>query len=417
MLFKKSTLSTIGGTLEWFDFAIYAFFAPIFASLFFSHVGQSQLTSLIIAYGIFAIGFAARPIGGLIFGYIGDKYGRMVSLRITPLLSALTSISMALLPTYQQSGFTAIFLLILIRILQGIFIGGEFTGNIVYLCELSPNKKYFFGSIASCTGSIGILLASIVASVFYSTFSKTFMITYGWRIAFLLCVPLVLITFVTRLKLPESPEFKTKKTNPIKETFTSYKLKLISCLGLIYLHATSFYFVFMFTPAFLNKVRHFPEVAALVKNSIFLTFHIICIPIFGLLVNVIGGLRSTVLISLLFFLFSLPLFYFISFGSFTQITVSLLIFSIMTAFNAAIVPGLISKLIPSEIRYTVLALTFNIGFGIFGGIMPVFGLYLIHKTDCILAPSLYMMLASVITLITAIIVIKGNETRKIQAPQ
>lgn len=120
MSFKKSTVSAIGGTLEWFDFAIYAFFAPIFASLFFSHIAQSQLTSLIIAYGIFAIGFAARPIGGLIFGYIGDKYGRMVSLRITPLLSALTSVAMALLPTYQQAGGIAIFLLILIRILQGM---------------------------------------------------------------------------------------------------------------------------------------------------------------------------------------------------------------------------------------------------------------------------------------------------------
>ncbi|PIZ03676.1 MAG: hypothetical protein COY58_08180 [Gammaproteobacteria bacterium CG_4_10_14_0_8_um_filter_38_16] len=414
MSLKNNVFSAIGGSLEWFDFALYAFFAPIFASIFFSNVGRSHLTSLIISYGIFAIGFAARPIGGLIFGYFGDKYGRLFSLRITPVLSAITSIAMALLPTYQSIGNAAIFLLILTRILQGIFIGGEFTGNIVYLCE-SSNKKYFWGSIGSCTGSFGILLASITASIFYSCFSKQFMYGYGWRIAFLLSIPLVIITFIMRLKISESREFLSKKSseNPIKLTFKSYKRKLFTCIGLIYLHATSFYFVFMFIPVFLNKIRHLTESAALIKNTTFLILHILFIPILGLLVNIIGGMRGMLIIALSFCALSIPLFYYICYGTSDQIIFCFLTLSIMTAFNAAIIPGLFSILIPTEVRYTILALAFNLGFGIFGGITPALCLLLIHRTGSIISPAYYIAFASAVTLTTVFMVIKHDEIRKI----
>lgn len=415
MYLKNRVLSAIGGSFEWFDFALYGFFSPIFAEIFFSHKTSSKPVALIIAYGVFAIGFAARPIGGLLFGYLGDKYGRIFALRITPLLSALTSVCMALLPTYAYAGNLAIVFLLITRILQGIFIGGEFTGNIVYLCESSENKKYFWGSIGSLTGSFGIFLASITTSFFYWFFSKSFMITYGWRIAFLIAVPLTIITFLIRLKITESPKFHQgfKHQNPMIVSYTQHKKRTLLCLGLILLHAISFYFVFMFIPIFLTKIRHLPESAAFTKNTTFLIFHLMFVPIFGWGLDKINGLKSTITIACFFVFLSIPLFYLICVGTAHTILISLFCFSIMTAFNAAVIPGLLSSLIPTRVRFTVLAFTYNVSFGIFAATVPFVCLLLIHKTGSIISPAFYMTLAALITLVAGYTVLKYDEIRKI----
>lgn len=415
MLLKNKIFSGLGSSLEWFDFALYGFLAPIFSSLFFSPAIKSEWLRLSIAYGIFAIGFAARPIGALIFGYIGDKHGRLIALRITPILAALTSVVIAFLPTYKVAGNLAIFLLLITRIIQGIFLGGEFSGNIVYLCESSKTKKYFWGSIGSCTGSLGIILASLASSIFYSVFTHHFMYTYGWRIAFLISVPLGIIAFILRLKMTESPEFSKNNTaeNPLAITFKKHKVKLLKCLGLIYLHATSFYFVFMFLPVFLTKIRHLNESAALLKNTGFLIIHLCFIPLFGILVNFLGGMKSLLTISIVFVLTTMPLFYFIAYGTDEQLYFCLFVFSITTAFNAAIIPGLMAMLIPANVRYTILGLAFNIGFGFFGGVVPLLALLLIHHTGSTLSPAVYLTFASLITLITGFTIKVGekNEIR------
>lgn len=403
MLLKKSIFSGLGSSLEWFDFALYGFLGPIFAKIFFSHTSQAHWIPLLSTYAIFAIGFAARPIGALIFGYLGDKYGRLVPLRITPLLITFTTAIIAFLPTYKTIGNTAVVLLIIIRIIQGILLGGEFAGNIIYLCESSKKWRYFWGSIGSCTGSFGIILASIIASIFYSYFSYTFMYEYGWRIAFLLSVPLGIFAFIMRLNMSESPEFTNSNThkNPVIEIFKKYKLMLLTCLGVIYLHATSFYFTFMFIPVFLTKVRHLKESAALIHNTGFLILHLCLIPIFGLIVNGIGGVRSLRYISMAFFILAIPSFYLISHGDKNSIIIGFLLLSTMTAINAAIIPGLLAELIPEKVRYTILASVFNIGFGIFGGITPVVCLLLTNDVNIKISPSIYLMLVAGVTLFTS----------------
>lgn len=376
--------------------------------------------ALMITYAIFAAGFASRPIGALIFGYLGDKYGRLVPLKITPLLITFCTVVLAFLPTYGSIGNIATLLLLLTRILQGILLGGEFAGNIIYLCESSKKSKYFWGSIGSCTGSFGILLASMIASTSYNLFNHNFMYSYGWRLAFLLSVPLGITAFFMRWKMPESPEFSKVNNykNPIITSFTRYKKTLFYCLGLICLHATSFYFVFMFLPIFLTKIRHLHESAALINNASFLALHLFFIPIFGIVVEFVGGLRAMIIISLIFTLSTTPIFYFIANGTEPQILVSLTLFSILTAINAAIVPGLLSEIITVNVRYTILALIFNVGFGVFGGIMPFLGLLLIDKGGSIMLPGVYLTCASLVTFITACILLKPEniyEVRKIQS--
>jgi len=412
MLLKNRLFSSLGSSIEWFDFALYGFLGPIFAQVFFAHNSTSSWNNLIITYAVFAAGYLARPIGAFIFGYLGDRFGRLFALRLTPLFMTLTTLIMAFLPTYKAVGTLAIYLLLLTRIIQGIFLGGEFSGNIVYLCESSNKWKYFWGSIGSCTGSFGIIIASAVASIFYSSFSKPFMLAYGWRIAFLVSVPLGIICLIMRLNMSENPSFQhsTNKHNPIKTTFKHHKALLAKCLGLIYLHATSYYFIFMFLPIALTKIKHIPQGTSLVKNTAFLIIHLCAIPILGLVVNFIGGKKTLIFIAFIFLITITPLSYLLDSGDHTLLLLSILFLSLASAFNAAVIPGLLAEITPPNVRYTIIAITFNVGFGFFGGITPVLSLLIIKKTSAIITPSFYIAFAALITLISGIIIAK--RTRK-----
>ena len=417
MSLKNRIFSGVGSSFEWFDFTLYGFFAPIFSQVFFSNT-QDPWVSLVAAYGVFAIGFLARPIGAVIFGYLGDKYGRILPLKITPLLITFCTAFIAVLPSYTSAGIFSVIFLILIRITQGILLGGEYAGNMVYLCEYSPRWKYLWGSLASCTGSLGIIFASAVSALAYSLCDHEFMYQYGWRIAFLISLPIGVLIFLIRRKMPESPEFVfISNTNPIMEVVKKHKMTVCFGLGLIYLHATSFYFVFMFLPVFLNQVRHLPEGAALINNTWFLIIHLLLIPVFGWGVNFIGGIKSCIFIASLFLLFSFPLYHFLNYGNGSTVIFCLIALSIMTAVNAAVIPGLITELTPPSVRFTILALVFNIGFGIFGGLTPIIGLLLSKNGHAILSPGLYLTGAALVTLIVATILSfkagKGNEIRNI----
>lgn len=408
---KYKWLCGLTSSIEWFDFTLYGFFAPILSKEFFAN----PKNSLILTYLIFSLGFFARPIGGLIFGYIGDRYGRLAPLRATPLLITFLTAMIAFIPTYNSIGNASIILLVTIRFLQGIVLGGEFSGNVVYLYESSNNWKYFWGSISSCSGSFGIILASLTVSMLYFFLSKTFLYELGWRIAFLFSIPLGIASFLVRLKLHESQEYRQSALsgNPLLKAFLNYKSLLIMCIGIISLHAASFYFTFMFIPAFLEKIRNVPHSSALLHNSIFLILHLLFIPIFGIVVNFIGGIRSKIIIILSFSLLILPIFSLVAYGNENQIFYGILILSIMSSINAAIIPALLSKIIPCEIRYTILALSFNVGFAIFGGVTPALGLYLVKITGVKTSPAIYILITSLVTLLFLLLSIKTRKSYEV----
>lgn len=409
MSLKNIIFIGLGGSLEWLDFSLYGFFAPIFSKIFFSSL-QSHWITLLATYSIFAVGFLARPIGAILFGYLGDKYGRILPLKITPLFITFFTAIIAFFPTYETTGNLSIGLLILTRIMQGILLGGEYAGNIVYLYETSPRWKYVCGSLASCTGSLGIILASGISALSYSVFNDSFLQNYGWRIAFLFSLPLGILIYVLRRNLPESPEFVfIAQVNPLIKIAKNYKKNLIVGLGVIYLHATSFYFVFIFLPVFLSQIRHFSESAALINNTGFLMLHLLLVPVFAWIVNGIGGVKSCKIIASLFLFFSLPIYYFLNYGNNNIVIGCLVLLSILTAINAAVIPGLIAEMTPNSIRYTILALVFNIGFGVFGGLTPTIALLLAKRGHAILTPGWYLMLAAGITFVSISI---AGSTRK-----
>jgi MHS family proline/betaine transporter-like MFS transporter len=403
MKIRNKIASGLGSILEWYDFALYGFFAPLIVQLYFP--SELHGVGLLKTFLVFAVGFIARPFGALFFGYIGDKYGRVASLKLTPLLITLPTIIFSILPTYQQIGIYAPIILCILRIWQGICIGGEFSNNIIYLCETTkPKHLYFLGSIGSCTGSFGIFLASTVASFWYKIFLLPDLLSWGWRIAFAMALPIGVVTYLMRKKMLETPIFqemvkiKALSDNPILDSYKSQRKDYLIAFGLVFLPSVAFYYIFMFLPNYLSNILKFDASKVLGDNSLSLLARLFIIPILGLVADKIGGIKIARLSCILFLLLSFPLFYATTYyPNFT--TISVYIFALLTTLNAATTPGLLMELLKPKTRCTIFSFTFNFCFGVFGGIVPVFGFFLINRFNSNIAPIYYLIFASLVTLI------------------
>ncbi len=403
MHIAKKILSGLCSTLEWYDYALYGYFSPIIAELFFP--SKIYTNSLLYALGTFAIGFIARPLGALIFGRLGDKYGRVAILKATPILITTPTFLLAILPTYDQIGFVSPLLLIALRIIQGFCVGAEYATNITFLCEHeSKNRTYFMGSIGSCIASSGIFLASLIASLCTLLLSSSLLIEWGWRMAFLLSLPLGITSLFIRRTIIESSIYqnliknKNEINNPLSYIFLLKKRKLLLALGLSFLPAISFYYIFTFLPSFLSSILNLKAYSVYSTSAVSLFARLMIIPILGYLADKVGGIKIARLSSFLFLILSYPLLYEILQRN--HIILVLMVLAALTTLNAATTPGLLIELIPSNVRCTILSIALNISFGIFGGITPALCLSLISLTKNNLAPAYLLIFASIITLLT-----------------
>lgn len=413
---KDRIASTFGSVLEWYDFSLYGFFAPVLASTYFP--SENKIISLLKMFSIFAVGFFARPIGAIIFGHISDKYGRSLSLKITPWLITLSTVSLVFIPSYDEIGVAASFFVCLLRIIQGICIGGEYTNSMIYLCEIAPQKKiYFYGSLASCSGSIGILLASTVATFCYSLNG---FIYPTWKLAFLSTIIVGVVTILMRKNLSETPVFETllkskKINNPFLLSLKRHKVDYLLSVGVTFLPATAFYYVFMFLPSYLTQMAGHSMVNTFGNNSISLFIRLFFIPIFGIIADKTNGLKIAALSAILFIIFSIPLSFQIFSSNNLYISLAFYTMALMTTLNAATTPGILVKLLSPSIRSTVFSSAFNLCFGVFGGITPLLSFYLIDKFGHYVT-IYYIIFSAFISLISIVFIIKrGTHGKKLQA--
>ena len=207
---RHALAGTIGNVLEWYDFAVYGFLAPVISPLFFPE--DDVISGLINTYGIFAAGYLMRPLGGVIFGHIGDRVGRKTALQLSIAMMAIPTVLVGLLPVYSQIGASAAILLILLRLLQGISVGGELIGSMSYLVETAPpHRRGLCGSWSVCGGIAGILLGSLMATVLTNSLSEAAMQSWGWRVPFLSGVVIFAVGSWLRRTLVESPDFEKSK--------------------------------------------------------------------------------------------------------------------------------------------------------------------------------------------------------------
>ena len=410
---KTVVAGSIGNMLEWYDFALYGYFAPVFAALFFP--SESQLVSLLSAFSVFAVGFLARPIGALIFGYWGDTIGRRTTLAWSVILMAVPTCGVGLLPTFETIGIAAPLALICFRFLQGLSVGGEFTGSVTFLVEHAPSsRRGYTGSWAGFSAQAGALLGSGVSTVITLSVSEEALHRWAWRLPFVLGSAIGIVGWYLRRRIPESPAFERASqagelsSSPIHDVFTSHWPALARLIGLVWLHGVAFYLLYVYLTTYLVMVTSVPRGTVLTINSICMALLAVLIPVMGALSDRVGQRPMLILGAAGLSLASYPVFSLLTGGNppvmlAAQMMATVLVACYMGPFFAAV-----AELFPTAYRYTGLSVGYNISSALFGGTAPLIATLLIEWRGNILAPSFYLSLSALIALGVAWTLRKGN---------
>jgi len=397
---------TIGNILENYDYVLYANFAVIISKLFFPT--GDLYTSLLATFGVFAVGFLMRPIGAIIFGHIGDRYGRKISMSASIMLMSFPTALIGTLPSYADVGISAPITLIIIRLLQGFSIGGETSGFMTYLMESMPatKRKGLLGSIALSSTALGLFLGFLASFICNFYFSD---VTWAWRIPFLLSCPVGIIGIYIRNKVDESQEFQDLQSqnllaeSPFKELFKHHTKRFFIICGLFISISVPFYCFFGFLATFLVK---FLGHSALEVSVIYLfcTLAFACFSIISGWLSDKFGIYKVLLCSIVTFaIFLFPIFNLILSPNFiTALFGCLLFISLVTLYQGSI-PSIIIKIFPTEVRSIGTAFSFNMTSVIFGGLTPLMLTWLIKISGDYYMIPCYLMASSVITILTLLI--------------
>ena len=390
-------LSSLGGALEFYDFVIYSMFAQYIGAAFFP-AGNASL-SLMYSFSVFAVGYLARPLGGIVFSHFGDKYGRRPVFIVSILSMSLATICMGLLPTQATLGPTAAVLMVSLRLIQGFSLGGELPGAITFVVETAPRTAGFSaGFIFFCVNS-GVALASALSLVVHESFTEPQISDWGWRIGFLFGGFLGLVSFWLRLSLHETPEFqllrKSAAKRPFIELFRSHPAQVL--VGVSSMIATAGFNGLLFAmPAFLPTYMGYSRVEAIQAQNICLV-----VLSFGLLTAAwlgdriprrwILGAGGVGLMAL-----SIPFF-----TAAANHSVGLFILFAGAGLAASLVNGpmcaIAADLYPTRIRFSGVAISFNLAFSIFSGVAPLMAALLVNLAGSPVGPAYYMCLCGFLT--------------------
>lgn len=410
---KAILIASIGGGLEIYDFTIYVFFAPILGSLFFP--STNHFITLLNTFGVFAIGYFARPLGAIIFGHFGDKLGRKRGMLFSIVFMAVSTMGIGLLPTHSSIGILAPILLVFFRFIQGFAVGGDLPGALTFVSEFAGvYRRGLFCSFVYCAVNLGLLLATLVSALLTSLLSHEHLVLWGWRVAFLLGLVIALVGFYLRTKIPETPQFEQLKenqeiiNNPLFNLLQMHLKPFIQSIGLVWLAAVIISQLFLFMPTYLNVVHHMSLAKALNINSCNVLIFSVCILIVGYISDKIGRRRIIFFTSLLFIIFTFPLYLLLVNPNFMIESLALICFAVFSAGIIGTVPATLTEMFSTEIRYSGVAISYNIGYALFAGFTPVIATYLLYKLPFQEAPCLNLILSAIVALIVSIW-IKENE--------
>ena len=406
--------SVIGTAVEWYDFLIYAVAtALVFNKLFFPVADPALAT--IAAFGTYAVGFLARPLGAAIFGHLGDKHGRKAMLASTIIIMGLGTFCIGLLPTYEQIGLAAPILLVLLRFLQGIGIGGEWGGAVLMVVENAPAKKRgLFGSLVQVGNPIGNLAALGIFAI-ASQMPENDFITWGWRIPFLLSILLIGVGLFIRLRLEETPAFRQLKAKhevarmPVVEIFTHHRRPFFTAVGLKIAEISYASIASVFVISYATQKLGMPRATILngVMASSFIA--LFSIPFFGWLSDK-WGRKTMFYLSCLFCMgFAFPMFALLDTKDPWIVTATVVV---AISFGQMVMFGIgapfYSELFTARLRYSGASLGFQIGAAISGGLTPFVAASLMTWSGGATWPiSIYLIVCA---LITAYATYKAPET-------
>jgi MHS family metabolite:H+ symporter-like MFS transporter len=370
----------VGASIEWYDFFLYGVVAGIVFNKLYFPAGDPVVATL-LAYTTFAVGFVTRPLGGVIFGHFGDKIGRKSMLIITLMIMGVATFLIGLVPTYAQIGIGAPLLLLLLRVLQGIGLGGEWGGAVLMAYEYAPREKRgFYASLPQIGLAIGLCLASGVVALLSSLLSDAQFLAWGWRVAFLLSGAMVGVGMYIRLKVQETPEFEALKARnaeariPFMDMLRRYPGNVLKGMGARYIDGVFFNIFGVFSIAYLTNTIKITRTEALLGVMASALVMIVTIPFFGRLSDRIGRPRVYMWGSLITALASFPAFWLMthSGGNVMLIWLAIVIpFGILYAAVYGPEAALFCDLFDAKVRYTGISFVYQFS-GIFAsGITPI----------------------------------------------
>ncbi len=389
-LTRTVVAGAVGNVLEWYDFGLFGFFAPVISQQFMPH--EDRLAALVGTFVVFALGFVVRPLGGLLFG-------RKLALELSVLLMAGSTTLLGLLPTYAAVGMVAPLLLALTRLLQGLSVGGEYIGSMSFLTEHAPpGRRGFVGSWSSFTVVLGTLIGSAAAAACTMLLSAEQLAAPGWRVPFLCGLLIGAAGFWLRLGVEESPTFlRLQETgqlaaNPIAETVRVDTGAIALTLALTGFMAVGYYLPFVWLPTWLSQINRpaLPEGQALSATTVALVVLLILTPLTGFVSDRVGRRPMFLAGALGYALLSYPVFVRMTAGGFADALVAGLVFAVCCSLFAGCMAATLVELFPTRTRYTGMAIGYNLGQGLLGGTAPLIGTWLIHVTGNRLAPAFYL---------------------------
>jgi MHS family proline/betaine transporter-like MFS transporter len=392
----------IGNALEWYDFAVFGFFAPFISTQFFP--SDDELAGLINTFGVFAAGYLVRPIGGVLFGRLGDRKGREPALRLSIVAMAVPTSLIAVLPTHAEAGVMAAVLLVALRLIQGISVGGEFIGSVCYLVEVAPAKhRGLYGSFAVMTAVGGMLLGSAVATLLHGLLTADQLEAWGWRLPFLGGIVIGTFGWWLRRTLQETPSFLDLAASggierqPLTAALREMPGRVIKLGALVALLGVAIYTLFIWMPTYLTHIVQPAVPHALLVNTCAMGLLIALMPLAGALADKVSAKSVLLLAALLTALSAYPLFAWIDGGTLLALIVAQVIFAVINGAVQGPIPVAMVDLFPARLRYSAIAVGYNISLALFGGTAPLVATWLIHRTGDLTAPTMYLLVTAVIS--------------------
>ncbi|NGX39466.1 MAG: Proline/betaine transporter [Chlamydiae bacterium] len=404
---KIYVFCSIGNTLEFYDFALYGFYAQIFSKLFIP--SDHALTSLFVIYGVFAIGFLSRPVGGFLFGYLGDKYGRKNALSLSLAGIGIATFGIAILPTYQSLGILAPILLTLLRILQGLSLGGEWTNSLVfiseYLSKYKSRRPAFTTGVVTSMGVFGWFLASVLASLFSS--EDIFLLS--WRIPFFFGSFVAVLGIYFRKHIDDAYYEKTSSSPSNHRSVLSYPKSFIKVAAIGCLVGAVFYSQFIFTSSFLPLITSFSSKQVNNAISFGLFSYMVFLPVMGFISDQYGHKKTMICSAFLILVFSPLLLYWETTNSLPLLFLAQ--FTTATLLAAWFAPGTyyLSLQFPIHIRCIGTAVSYNTGCALFGGVAPSICLALYQLTKNPIAPAGFLMFTALFAGASMLLIHSKNE--------
>ncbi|MFF5367844.1 glycine betaine/L-proline transporter ProP [Streptomyces sp. NPDC013187] len=395
--------AALGNAMEWFDFGVYSYIAVTLGKVFFP--SGNPTAQLLSTFGAFAAAFLVRPLGGMVFGPLGDRVGRQKVLALTMIMMAAGTFAIGLIPSYATIGVGAPILLLVARLVQGFSTGGEYAGASTFIAEYAPDKRrgflgswLEFGTLAGYIGGAGLV------TIMTALLSADDLTSWGWRIPFLIAGPMGIIGLYLRLRLEETPAFaaeaekaeNNRPKTPLREMVTGQWRALLLCIGLVLVFNVTDYMLLSYMPSYLTGQLHYDETHGLLVVLGVMAVMMIVQPFAGALTDRVGRRPVIATGCAGFLLLSVPALLLIRQGSLLAVALGMGALGLLLVCFTASMPSALPALFPTKVRYGSLSIGFNVSVSLFGGTTPLVVTALIGATGNMMMPAYYMMAAAVI---------------------